>query len=207
MYAGEKEGGGARPEGQMRRFREVINKSRLRDIGYIGSDYNWSRRLGSRGWVHERLDRALVSTNWAAMFPSVKLYHLSTSISGHSILVLKEARSPWSQRRQPKLFCFESMWLEDGRCEDVVEEAWERRRNRDSRWPLDACLEECQSLLQSWNKNIFGHVGKQIAVIQNKLQVLESMKGNATDLELIHAIKIELNKWLDIEEEMWHQRS
>ncbi|KAK7849188.1 hypothetical protein CFP56_003381 [Quercus suber] len=35
-------------------------------------------------------------------------------ISDHSILVLKEARSPRWQRRQPKLFRFESMWLEDG---------------------------------------------------------------------------------------------
>ena len=51
MHAKEKVGGGARPEGQMRCFRETINRCRLRDIGYVGSDYTWSRRLGSRGWV------------------------------------------------------------------------------------------------------------------------------------------------------------
>ena len=56
-------GGGIRPEGQMRCFREVINKCRLRDLGYMGSDYTWSRRLGSQGWVREILDRALVSTD------------------------------------------------------------------------------------------------------------------------------------------------
>ena len=27
------------------------------------------------------------------------------------------------------------------------------------------------------------------------------------DLESIHAMKMELNRWLGIEEEMWHQRS
>ena len=62
-YAKEKEGGGVRPDGQMRSFREAINRSRLRDLGYVGSDFTWSRRLGSRGWVRERLDRALVSTD------------------------------------------------------------------------------------------------------------------------------------------------
>ena len=51
MYAKEKDGGGIRPEGQMRCFREVINRCRLRDLGYVGSDYTWSRRLGSQGWV------------------------------------------------------------------------------------------------------------------------------------------------------------
>ena len=65
MHAKEKIGGGARPEGQMRCFREAINRSNMRDIGYVGSDYTWSRRLGRRGWVQERLERALVSTDWA----------------------------------------------------------------------------------------------------------------------------------------------
>ena len=207
MYAKEKEGGGVRPDGQMRCFREAINKSRLRDLGYVGSDFTWSRRLGSRGWVRERLDRALVSTDWAVMFPSVKLYHLSNSVSDHSILVLKEAWIPRWKQRQTKLFRFESMWLEDRQCEEVVEVAWARGQQSLSRWPLEACLEECQRSLQSWNKHTFGHVGKQIAELHKKLQGLESIKGNGIDLESLHAMKLELNKWLGIEEEMWHQRS
>ena len=96
------------------------------------------------------------------------------------------------------------MWLEDGQCKDVVEEAWERGQNKISRWPLKACLEECQRSLESWNKHTFDHVGKQIAALQNKLQELESMNGNTMDLESIHAVKMELNKWLGTEEEMWH---
>ena len=191
----------------MRKFRETINRCRLRDIGYVGSDYTWSRRLGSRGWVRERLDRALVSTNWAGVFPRVKLHHLSNSVSDHSILVLKETSPLRQQRRQTKLFWFESMWLEDEGCKKVVEEAWERGRSSNSLWPLETCLEECQQSLKSWNAHTFGHVGKQVATIQKKLQILEAMKGNGTDLEEIHATKLELNRWLGIEEEMWHQRS
>ena len=51
MHAKEKEGGGVRPVRQMRAFCEAINKCQLRDLGYVGSDFTWSRRLGSRGWV------------------------------------------------------------------------------------------------------------------------------------------------------------
>ena len=46
MHAKEKVGGGARSEGQMRCFCETINRCRLRDMAYVGSDYTWSRRLG-----------------------------------------------------------------------------------------------------------------------------------------------------------------
>ena len=49
MHAKEKEGGGVRPEGQMRKFREVVNRCQLKDLGYMGLDFTWSRRLGSRG--------------------------------------------------------------------------------------------------------------------------------------------------------------
>lgn len=89
----------------------------------------------------------------------------------------------------------------------MVEEAWERGRSSYSQWPLEACLDECQRSLKSWNVHTFGHVGKQVATIQKKLQVLEAMKGNGMDLEEIHATKLEFNRWLGIEQEMWHQRS
>lgn len=157
--------------------------------------------------MQERLDRALVSTDWANVFPLVKIHHLSNSVFDHNILVLKETSLPRQQRRQPRLFRFESMWLVDERCKNVVMEAWERGCIRNSQWPLEACLEECQTSLRDWNKNTFGHVGKQVTDLQKKLQVLKDMKCNATDMEVIHATKVELNRWLGIEEEIWRQRS
>lgn len=101
------------------------------------------------------------------------------------------------------MFRFKSMWLEDERCKNVVEESWERGRTNHSQWPLEACLEECQMSLRSWNTHTFGHLGKQVADLQRKLQMLETMKATGTDLEAIHATKVELNRWLGIEENMW----
>ena len=63
MHSGEKEGGSMRPVRQMANFCEVINSCQLHDLGYIGLNFTWSRCLGNRGWVRERLDRALVSSD------------------------------------------------------------------------------------------------------------------------------------------------
>lgn len=63
MHEGEKMGGNQRLASQMRHFCDVINRCNLRDLGYIGSDFTWCRRWGSRGWIRERLDCAFVSTN------------------------------------------------------------------------------------------------------------------------------------------------
>ena len=69
MFAGEKLGGNPRPEWQMNQFYEVLNKCHLCDLGYIGSDFTWSRSWRTRGWIRENLDKAFVSTRWASVFP------------------------------------------------------------------------------------------------------------------------------------------
>ena len=68
-------------------------------------------------------------------------------------------------------------------------------------------MEECQVALKSWNVNTIGHVGKQVATFQKKLQILEARKDTGMDMGEIHAAKLELNRWLGIEEKMWHQRN
>ena len=50
-HRGEKTGGGERPEWQMKAFYSAINKSKLRDLGFVGPEFTWSKRLEARGWV------------------------------------------------------------------------------------------------------------------------------------------------------------
>ena len=133
----------------MKQFRDAINRYNLRDLGYKGSAFTWRRRLGNRGWIQERLDHALVSTNWVGMFPHSKLLHIASSTSDHSILLLKASNPPRQKSRRSKLFRFKAMWLRDEACSEVVQEACVRGENRGSQWPIASCLDECQSALMS----------------------------------------------------------
>ena len=67
------------------------------------------------------------------------------------------------------MFRFESMWLKDEQCEEVVFEAWERGKNMGTQNLFKQCMEECRRSLSSWNKNKFGHVGQKISTLQKKL--------------------------------------
>nr|POE74024.1 hypothetical protein CFP56_71539 [Quercus suber] len=85
------------------------------------------------------------------------------------MLILKNAKPTRRTKKRTMLFRFESMWLRDDRCSVVVTDAWERGRIGGKEWPLHHCLEECRASLAEWNKNSFGHVGKQNSELQKKL--------------------------------------
>ena len=69
------------------------------------------------------------------------------------------------------------MWLRDKECMEVVTEVWDRALNMGGQHPFSQCLEECRQYLTVWNRNTFGHVGKKIAKLQEKLQGLEGKKS------------------------------
>ena len=207
MNGGEKEGGKARLVKQMENFCKVINACNLRDLGYTSQDFTWCRRLGNRVWVRERLDRALASTNWEARFPQMQLHHKPDSSSDHCILVLKDVQKNNKKRRRKKLFRFEEMWLKEGSCTEVVEKAWVKGENKDSVFPLFSCLAECRASLSSWNDISFGHVGKKLASLQARLEVIECNRGSAITMEELEYTRREINKLLEAEEVMWRQRS
>ena len=104
------------------------------------------------------------------------------------------------------MFRFESMWLKDEQCEEVVSEAWERGKSMGTQHLFTQCMEECRSL-SSWNKNTFGHVGRKISTLQKKLQWWEGRRDGLVNMGEVEETRVELNRMLAVEEDMWHQRS
>ena len=45
---------------------------------------------------------------------------------------------------------------------------------------------------------------EQIIELQKKLQILENWRGSESVLEDTYTMKMKLNWWLNVEEEMWH---
>ena len=120
----EKEGGRTRPRRQMENFIDAINHCGFRDIGFIGLKYTWLYQKLDGTQIWERLDRVLATKEWMDLFTMAKLYHLSSSASDHSPLSLHWVQKKKSKKMK-KTFKFESMWLKDDRCEEIVRVAWE----------------------------------------------------------------------------------
>ena len=152
------------------------------------------------------MERALATLEWLSLFPSAKLLHLTSSASDHSSLSLHfERRNP--KRKVGRAFRFESMWLKDSRCEEVVHEAWDEGKLMGMEFTLKNCLDRCHVKLDVWNKLEFGHVSQMITKLQKKLEWLEKQPFSLKLSTSLKTTQIELNCWLEKEDEMWRQRS
>ena len=61
--------------------------------------------------------------------------------------------------------------------------------------------------LQAWNRDEFGHVGKEIALLQKLLECLEMQPTSPDVIKDMRETRVELNCWLEKEAALWKQRS
>ena len=72
---------------------------------------------------------------------------------------------------------------------------------------LNRCLESFRARLEVWNEIEFGNVGKTMAELQKKLEWLELQPSTLDMIRSLRNPRIELNCWMDKEDDMWRQRS
>ena len=106
-----------------------------------------------------------------------------------------------------RVFRFESIWLKDPRCQAIVEEAWDEGLYGRSGDVLNRCLESWGARLEVWNGSQFGNVGKKVVELQKKLEWLELQPSTPNMIRSLKNTRIELNCWMDKEDDMSRQRS
>lgn len=92
LYAEEQFGANARPESQMRVFREAVADCALQDLGWRGVPFTWDNKQQEDMNVKARLDCALVNPNFFGLFEYTSVKHISSVESDHCF-VLAELRS------------------------------------------------------------------------------------------------------------------
>lgn len=146
----------------MKNFINTINYCGLWDLGFIGPKFTWIYQRADGMQIREWLDRAMATPEWIDLFPAANLYHLTSSVSDHSLLALRMTRTKWRNKKIKKPFRFKSMWLRDRRCEEVVHEAWEEGKVTNIGSMLGSCLEKSRVKLENWRKTEFGHLGRKL---------------------------------------------
>ena len=106
-----------------------------------------------------KTDRAVATTDWLDMFPTTKVVHLECGSSDHKPLIIQLKGIQLKQRRPWR---FEQMWLDDTRCNEVVELAWRRNFLRNLIIQVEGKIKECQVKFKQWSRVSFGSINRSL---------------------------------------------
>jgi hypothetical protein len=103
-------------------FNAVIDSFDLQEIDLTGRQFTWANSLPKP--TYERLDRALMSTEWEFKYPLVSLQALDRGVSDHTPLLLDTGTPAF--KGNGKHFKFELSWFTHEDFTDRVIKIWNR---------------------------------------------------------------------------------
>ncbi|XP_016178547.1 uncharacterized protein LOC107621000 [Arachis ipaensis] len=150
----EKKRGGKTDNQACRRFADWINACSLIDLGFVGSKYTWKGpKWEGLDRVFKRLDRALSNAEWRTRFPDARVDILTRTHSDHHPMMISLEPSILRNGRRP--FRYEAMWSLHPDFEEFINQNWRSKEQ------LSVALDSLTKDLRVWNREIFGHIGRQ----------------------------------------------
>ncbi|KAL2928072.1 hypothetical protein RDABS01_023405 [Bienertia sinuspersici] len=113
----------------------------------------------------------------ADILNSTMVINLPIQNSDHGPVLLKEDQQ---RTRGSKLKKFESYWLSDVNCEEVVKESWVKNGNCTTPVRITRVLNN----LSGWAKDTFGDIKKRLKQVERRLISLQGHEPDAVNLEL-----------------------
>lgn len=116
----EKEGGPTRAEGTFMEFRTFMSQNDLYDLRHSGNSLSW-RGVRHTHTVHCRLDRALLNSLWAEIFPSERCSYLNYGGSDHRpIITFLEPDT----RKKKGFFRYDRKLCKNEEVRKLIAKAW-----------------------------------------------------------------------------------
>ncbi|XP_073133306.1 uncharacterized protein [Henckelia pumila] len=180
---------------------EFITNAGLSDAGFLGSRFTWTTM---RIW--KRLDRVLISSNWADFFNSFKVDHLHRGSSDHCPLLISAPFLP----KPIGDFRFQNMWCLHSGFLQTVRLNWNIPCEGRGLGRLIYKLKRLKNHLKWWNRDVFGN-------IHDKLKALDLIAAQAElefdviqpddKKEALYLAKAILALGLAMEEYFWKQKA
>ncbi|PON45815.1 Endonuclease/exonuclease/phosphatase [Parasponia andersonii] len=196
-----------RNEAAMEAFHHSLDNCGLQPIDYNGPKLTWDSKHYNSTHVQERLDWAMINTEWQDLFQSSSLSHLGSYESDHRALLsnLELAKSPLEHIRSR--FHFESLWAEEEDCTTIITEAWTSQSHEDTLSNVCANLSLCAHRLQEWNSPHFRSHPRQISQVHRKINRLAANEDIRRSHPQISKLERTLDALLYKAEKYLHQRS
>lgn len=170
LWPHEKEGGNPWNSGKRRLLREFMDANDLIELPSKGQKFTWSNNWSNEGLIQIKLDRGVVNTKWLERWPESSVFNSPRLASDHCPLIF-DSDPPFS--RGPKLFKFESMWVDDPECKEVVETSWAIGSDVVGAAQWVSKSKTCSKMLSKWSKSKFSNSRLAIDKHMQELKMLQ----------------------------------
>ncbi|KAF4377212.1 hypothetical protein G4B88_009204 [Cannabis sativa] len=146
-------------------------------VGHIDALVQCPGKRQGAAHVQERLDRFCCNQDWHNLFPSVRVINGDLLHSDHRPVVATLENVVRVQKNDKKrCFRFETHWLKDEECHDIVNHTWlEPDVPLDSQDSILDIFGRCAERLGAWNKDKFGSIPRRVRETQKQLDELLSV--------------------------------
>lgn len=134
-----------------------------------------------------------MTSDWRELYDMAAVENLHAVTSDHSAIFLRLSGAV--MRRSRKNFKFESAWLLDVNCKNVVEASWWQSHALDFQHRIHACGQD----LWRWGRDYFRNFGCKIQQLKARLDLLRNSRDSG-DVALFHAAEEQLRVLFSQEE-------
>ncbi|XP_073137117.1 uncharacterized protein [Henckelia pumila] len=185
----------------MDEFNHFVLESALVDTGFEGSSFTWTNKS-----IWKRLDRVFVSVDWGDHFNSIRVEHLSRTVSDHCPLLV----SAPVFARGPSSFRFQSMWTWHPGFLQTVRLNWNMPCSLQGMPRLFAKLKRLKGHLKWWNRDVFGNLFDNIVEAERSVRLAEAAceaDSSEHSWTLLSRCNEELSRVTAMEADFWKKKA
>ncbi|KAH7834251.1 hypothetical protein Vadar_014192 [Vaccinium darrowii] len=147
-------------------FHELISDCGLVDLEFKGPKFTWRNNQSGESFIMERIDMAFANAKWREMHDKAMMFVEPAIGFDHKPLLLN-TEVPLNKVGKP--FKFESFWVTEDGCQEVIANSWNQHQNGSSMFSVCRKLKLCKENLKVWSNQTVGVLRHKIDVTKEKL--------------------------------------
>ncbi|OEL12781.1 hypothetical protein BAE44_0026202 [Dichanthelium oligosanthes] len=180
----------------MDRFREALEHRQLHYLGFEGHIFTWrNHNHVAEEYIKERLDRVVANDQWRRRFPTFRVMNGDPRHSDHRPIIIYTDRPRDQERRTrpKKRFHFETSWLGEEKCADVVTNAW-KHAMESAPCSVQEALRGVAGSLMDWSGNVLGDLEKRVKKVKMELEKCRRRGVSRDQVAMEEVLRVRSNR-------------
>lgn len=175
---------------------------------WLGGEYTWCNNQVGEDRIYSRIDRFLANSIWFQTYQSHVVEIMDINISDHCPLSLNIDDA---YCRGPGLFRFLNVMTENLAFRKILDDHWHPSKHGNLLVNLWRNLKHLKEPLKALNNSYYKGIDEKLLTSRDALrEVQRKMNIQIKNAQLIQQekdLREDIEKWSNIEEKIWHQKS